>query len=282
MPIKDRIKKFDIREEPAPQSDFRVASIDGPKKMEWREFEMPKIQRAGEGDYSSVRRRFGSLAATDSERRERERKDSRFSVNPLLKEPLSIEEEERRAVEERVKARVSEVSAKVREASHAEGYQAGLKQGHDEAYARAATEAKQRIERFDAFLVACEQAKDEIFRANERFVVETVFRVARMVLLREAALDKDLVLRMAKGILERVGVRENIKIAIHPKDREMIDLLRSGLEDAIGKLQNLSIEVSEEVGEGGCTVETQWNAIDASIDTQLGNLHKALLGEGGS
>ena len=48
----------------------------------------------------------------------------------------------------------------------------------------------------------------------------------------------------------------------------------------MGDLKNLQIEGSDQFRSGGCTVETQWNAIDASIETQLKGLYDALMGVG--
>jgi flagellar assembly protein FliH len=277
------MKAFDIKAEPtAKKSDFKVSALEPPKLAEWQEYDVPKLRKSGDHDYQATRGKFGPLAATEATRHEKSRKDSRFAVNPLLREPLSIEDEERRAINARVEARVKEIADEARKQAFQEGYSAGLKKGHDEAYTRIAAEGKDRLVRFDSFLSACDGAKEEIYRASERFVMELVYRIARMVVLREVKQDPELVLRIAKGVLERLGIRENIKITISPKDRDTAGALRAGLEESFGKLQNLTVEVSEDVGEGGCLVETQWNAIDASIETQLENIHKAILGEGGA
>ena len=52
-----------------------------------------------------------------------------------------------------------------------------------------------------------EGLKAEIYRANERFLIETVFRVARMVALKEISADKDYLSRLTHDLIERtVGV----------------------------------------------------------------------------
>jgi flagellar assembly protein FliH len=211
----------------------------------------------------------------------RSQKDTRFSLSSLLRKPLSVEEEERRTIEEKVRARVSSVADEVRERARTEGYQEGLKKGYEEAFRRFQGEGAERLARFEKLMDAAETAKQDIFRANERYLIELIFRIARMVLLREAKADRQLVFRLARELIERVGVRENIRIRIHPDDATTIEMLKEGIEQTLGSMKNLQIEVSKEVRSGGCAIETEWNAIDASIDTQLDGLYDALIGSGG-
>jgi flagellar assembly protein FliH len=172
---------------------------------------------------------------------------------------------------------VESVAEEVRAQAAKQGYDEGLKQGHEEAFRRFREEAAERIRSFDLFLAEAETAKEQIYRANERFLIETVFRVSKMVLLKELTTDKEYVTRLARDLIERVGVRENIRIKISPSDMDTAALLKEGLEKSLGTLKNLNIEPSAQVQGGGCIVETEWNAIDASIQTQLQGIYDALV-----
>jgi flagellar assembly protein FliH len=269
---------FEIQAEKEAIREMRVMKVDAPIEPVITDYTLDRLKRPGEGSYSTVKSKFGALAATDHDKVARSRKDARFSINSLLREPLKVEEEERRVIEERVRARVQAVSEEVRGAAAQKGYDEGLKQGYDEAFKKARAEYAERFAAFDEFLAQCETAKEQIFRANERFLIETVFRVAKMVLLRELTTDKDYVLRLATELIERVGVRENIRVKLSPADMATAAQLKEGLEKKLGALKNLNLEASPQVVGGGCVVETEWNAIDAAIETQLQGIHDALLG----
>ena len=199
-------------------------------------------------------------------------------MNALLRDPLAIEDEERRVID----ARVTQHVAAVREVAWTEGekkgYEDGLKKGRDEAYDEFRHESAKSLESFESFVQKFETLKTEIFKANERFLMELIFRVAKMVTLKELATDSDYVLRLSRQLLDQVGIRDNVKIRISPKDAQSIELLKSDLMKQFPDLKNLNIEVSPEVEGGGCTVETQWSAIDASLETQLAGLQKAMSG----
>jgi flagellar assembly protein FliH len=280
MNKKDHFSKIKIKAEAdVMKNDVRVMKLDMGAAPVVQQFSFGKLQRAGEGTYASTKAKYGSLASTDEGRVPKGQRERRFSLNPLLKEPLSIEEEERRVIEEKVAARIAAVSEEARAKAREEGYKAGLEQGHQEAYQRFAQESVERLTNFDAMLAEAENAKQEIYRANERFLMELVFRIAKMVTLKEVATDKDYVVRLARELIERIGVRENIRIRIHPEDAKTADIIKPGLEAALGTLKNLSLEASPQVKRGGCIVETEWNAIDASLETQFQGVYDALIGK---
>ncbi len=271
--------QYEIKDEGAAPGEMRVVKLDEPSKPDVQAFVPSRIREPGQGEYRTVKSKFGPLAATDASRASRTQKDSRFAINPLLREPLAVEEEERRVIEERVRDRISAVSEDVRRQASEVGFQEGFKKGHDEASAKFREEGRQSLEDFQIFLASCENAKRDIFKANERYLVELVFRVSKMVLMRELQADKQYVTRLTQELVERVGARENIRIKLNPADLEVATQLRQELELSLGTLKNVNVEASAQVEGGGCIVETQWNAIDASVETQLKNIHASLTGE---
>jgi flagellar assembly protein FliH len=272
--------KFAIQEESAGKgpSDVRIVKLDADAGAPVQEFKMRPLVKEGEDTYEHTRKTYGALAATDADRVAKSRKDARFAINPLLREPLSIEDEERRVIEEKVRSRVGAIENEARAKAAELGYQEGLKRGHDQAFRTFQQESSERTAHLDRLIASFEGAKHDIFRANERYLVELVFRVARMVLLKELSTDKEYVLRIARELIERVGARENIRIRLNPDDLESAAMLRDGLDKAFGALQNVNIEASAQVKRGGCELETEWNVIDASVETQLKGIYEGLIG----
>ena len=273
-------KKTDFRiKTDESQAEFKIKNLSSDAVPVVKEFDFDTVSTADKGNYKSIKAKYGPLAATDAERNARSVKDRRFSLNPLLRDPLSVEQEERRVIEEKVQAQVQAISEEARAKARDQGYQEGFKKGYDEAYLKVQSESAGSLNKFDEMVQESERAKIEIFRANERFLLEVVFRIARMVLLRELKTDPDYISRLAVELITRVGLKDNIKIKLNTDDAETISRLKGGLEKAFGKMNNLNIEVSPSVKQGGCQVETEWNAIDASVETQLQGVYESIFGK---
>ena len=221
---------------------------------------------------------MGPLAATDTDHVGRTRKDSRFALNSVVRENLAVDQEERRAIDQQVQVRLTELGEAARQDGLEQGYQEGLKKGHQEGFAKFQREGMDRAIRLESMLAEIEGAKAAILAANERIVSEAVFAIARKVLLREIAQDSDYVLRLAKKLILDLGLRDNFRIRIHPEEMKSLEMIRSGLEKEFGVLKNVTVEASPDIELGGCMIETSLASIDASIETQLTSLHDAMVG----
>lgn len=191
------------------------------------------------GDYNKVKSMYGSFAVTDAERDHKAQKDKRFNLSPLLRGPLSVEEEEKRALDERVRSRVEALSKEARDQARTDGYADGLHRGYQEAFDKFREEGAQRLARLDELLSNFEGAKEDVFRANERFLLELIYRISRMVILKELSVDKDYLLRLIKELIDRVGVRENITIRLNPEELKTLSMLEEDISENIGTLLSL-------------------------------------------
>jgi flagellar assembly protein FliH len=259
--------------------DVRVVKLDKRIAPDIKPFQFGTIRKDGEGEYATVKAKFGAMAATDSDRQVRDRRDSRFVINQTVRSGLKLDEEERRVIESRVQERVQAISEQARRTAAEEGHAEGLKSGREQALREFRERTAEKLASFEAMLGEMESAKDRILRENEAFVIETVFRIGRMVLLRELSTDREYVARLAREVIQQMGVRENIRVRVSPADIETAGALKETLGRELGELKNLSIEASASVASGGVQVETEWNAIDASIDTQLQRIHEAISGK---
>jgi flagellar biosynthesis/type III secretory pathway protein FliH len=271
--------KYSIVDEGKSNKDVRVMKPDNVSSPEVKNFDYSKFSTQV-GDYNKVKSMYGSFAVTDSERDLKAQKDKRFNLSPLLRGPLSVEEEEKRALDERVRSRVAALAKEARDQARTDGYTEGLQKGYQEAFDKFRQEGVERLSKLDELLTGFEAAKVDVFRANERFLLELIFRISRMVLLKELSADKNYLLRLIRELIDRVGVRENITIRINPEELKTLSMLEKDIADNIGTLKNISIEGSKQVATSGCIVETEWNAIDATVETQLKGIYEALIATG--
>jgi flagellar biosynthesis/type III secretory pathway protein FliH len=96
------------------------------------------------------------------------------------------------------------------------------------------------------------------------------------VVLKEVAIDKEYVHRVVVALLNQLGTREDIKIFLSESDFANMESLRLSIEKEFGKLSNTTIETSQEIPVGGCKIETRFGVVDASVQTQIENITKAL------
>jgi flagellar assembly protein FliH len=273
---KETFRGFEVNSEPGALKQHQVSPLPIDKKRHLSDFDPKDLNDYDISKYARIRPNVGPVARTDEEGTELRQKTVAFHMSSLVRDAAGIEAEEARAISQEVVRRVEEIQDEARENARKEGFERGVRDGIEAGRNEWFTQAKDYIAQIDEMLKSWEKARSEIFAHNERFLVDMVFRIARMVLLKEIDTDREYVVRLGKQLIERTGLKENVTVTIGPKDEALLSEIKEKLELEIPDMKNFQIVVSPDLESGGCKVETDWNTVDASIDTQLEGLARTL------
>jgi flagellar assembly protein FliH len=253
------------------KQNHNIKSIKLPPKAEMRTIDPPDLRRGGGINYTEIRKRFitGDQAS------------SRFVLNELSRKLMSVEEEDNRRIEAEVQRRMKiifeNLHKKVEEQAQVEGYAAGKEEGRKDML----NELAPSFQQFDVLLKTLDEAAKDIYTANEDFIFRILSQIAKKILIKEIAVDQDYVRRAAIAILERIGTKDNIKIFVNPALLVESEKIKEGMAQSLGILRNLTIEADANI-RGGCRIETEFGAVDSTIDTQLTSLEQTLKNSEGS
>jgi flagellar assembly protein FliH len=242
------------------------------------EYQPRELGSGTAASYADVKKKFGPLAATDDENVGRSTKAASFKLNPDARRLLGVEDEEKSQYSEVVRQEVEKQISLLSEQAQKEGYESGYKSGSDEANAQVVANSHVHFERLNALFLSLDGVKDDMLRANEKILIDLIFQISKSILLRELKLDREYVVRLASSIIERLGVRDHVKIKVNKEDLQEVNILKERIQAKVGELRNLQILESDEVVLGGCKVESELAAVDATIETQLEAMQAALQG----
>ena len=140
-----------------------------------------------------------------------------------------------------------------------------------------ATEAGRRegLARAAAALVAAGDERDRRLAAAEREVVVLALAVARKVLGRELAAGSAAVADLAARAIEEARDRRDLVLRVNPADAAAVRAVEGRLA-SIPTRARLAVREDPSVAPGAAVVETEAGRVDASVDTQLELLARAL------
>ncbi len=149
---------------------------------------------------------------------------------------------------------------------YAQGERAGLEAG--------AKRAEAMLRRLAQTLEELASLRDTMVRQTERELVQLSLAIARRILQREASVDPELASALAHIALERLGTTSPATVRLHPADYASVtsDTLAAGT-------RQVEIVADPSVARGGCVVESEFGFIDASIDSQMDEIARAVLGD---
>jgi flagellar assembly protein FliH len=152
---------------------------------------------------------------------------------------------------------------------YAQGERAGTEAG--------AKRAEAMLRRLAQTLEELSALRDTMVRQTERELVHLAVAIARRILQREVSVDPELTAALAHIALERLGGAAPATVRLHPDDYATVT---SGHAAPFGGRQ-VEILPDPSVARGGCVVESEFGSINASVDAQIDEIARAVLGESG-
>lgn len=162
-------------------------------------------------------------------------------------------------------SRAREEANAIREASAKEGYNEGI------------TAAKEDIQFLKDAMAEFYNAKQFVYDSIAPDLLEISVDIAKKIIKKELSENSEILLENIKEILAGLSKEESkIVLKVNPSQ---VDMLKQEMPEAV-KMAGLEARVlivpDENTMEGGCMVTTDNGVIDATIETQLSIITKAL------
>jgi flagellar assembly protein FliH len=166
--------------------------------------------------------------------------------------------------------RQSQLATIEREA-FAKGYEQGERSGAEAAGKR----GEAMLRRLAETLTELTTLRATMIRQTEAQIVELALAVARRVLHREIALDRNLLIAIARVALDRLGECAQVTVRLHPEEYEATGAAR--VAEFSGS--NVTFVSDARIARGGCRIESEMGLLDAGVDAQIQEIARALLGD---
>jgi len=154
---------------------------------------------------------------------------------------------------------------------------AARQQGFAEGEASGGQRASQRLEpalvSFGAMLNQLAQERKRIREEAEEDTVKLAIAIARRVLHRELSADPEAMLGLVKAALQKLNARETKCLRVCPQDAAAIEENRARLDLPAG----LEVIPDAALRRGSAVFETSRGELDASADTQIGEIERGLV-----
>lgn len=171
----------------------------------------------------------------------------------------------RRTQDRNIVSRAQEEAVSIKEAAKQEGYLEGINKAEKDI-----EELKSKFDEFYSY-------KDEVFDKVSECIMDIALEVAKKIINKEVQTNTEATLSIIKGAVEEVNQTENkITLKVMPKDVEIVrDKVPEIFEGNYFEAK-ISVIPDASIKEGGVIIETSNGLIDASIETQIAIMEKAL------
>ncbi len=119
-------------------------------------------------------------------------------------------------------------------------------------------------------------AREALWQRQEAEMVALSFDIARQVVKTEVTQNPEVVRAVIANALRRITDKDNVRVRVSLADAPAVKEARQDLMETVDGLRHLEVIDDRRVGTGGCVIETNAGTIDAKIETQLGEVARAL------
>lgn len=158
------------------------------------------------------------------------------------------------------------------EAVKKEAYTRGKKEGRAEAEKNLHTSAQALAEALEQI----SRLRESMLLKSREDMVRLIMGVARQVIHREISEKKDIIVSTVAGALEAAVADDEYYIRVHPDDLEMVKDHEPLFLAAMKGLRNIYFISDENISPGGCKAESRGGDVDATIESQLGEIEQHL------
>ncbi len=171
----------------------------------------------------------------------------------------------RRIDDRNLVSRAQEESENIKKSAFEEGYRLGLEK------------AQADIENFNKELVNFMNAKKDVFEYIAPDILEISVNIAKTIIKKELESDPQVLINTIVDVLKTVSKNEpKITIKVRPQSIQLIKDTIPNITYQYGIDSKINILADPSIEEGGCVLQTNNGIVDASIDTQIEIIKKAL------
>lgn len=147
-------------------------------------------------------------------------------------------------------------------------------QGRTQGVAEGRAELQQALHQLKSLFENTYQERASLLANTEQEVVHLVLEIVRRLLKIEPLINEQVLIRITRHALERLGQKLEVMIQVHPEDVELLHFSLSQIEDLA---LDIVIEPAPDIHIGSCRVRTKAGRIDADLNTQFETVAQSFL-----
>jgi len=157
-----------------------------------------------------------------------------------------------------------------------EAYEKGFAQGEKDGLELGEKKAIEVIENIESLLTELSHLKKEIFKRDEKEILDIIFAIAKKVTHNQMKSDERAVKGTVLSAIDLATEKSHIILMINPEDLDYIEGLKPNLFAEYKELKSIDVTPDPTITRGGCFLETPYGDVDARVETQLERINQCL------
>ncbi len=196
-----------------------------------------------------------------------------FKIDQIVKDCRGLTSQEQNDLEQKISLEVNKRIAILSDKAYKDGIEKGRMEGADSALKEALLLHQDQIDQFQAMIEKVQADIPAIMLDHQQQSYEMIKRVLKWLVIKEVNDESYLPNLLEKLILE-LNQRQNLIIRVRKESFEGMPQVVAKIEEKLGKLSNLRLEIDMDQTHPGIILETENGILDGTTDALFQTLDK--------
>lgn len=158
------------------------------------------------------------------------------------------------------------------EQAHKEGYEAGFLVGKQESIAQ----YEDLLTKANNIIQSATKDYNETVEQSEDKIIVLATQIAEKIITQKIDYDPNVMVSIVAAAIKEIKEQSIISIYVHPNHYQVMLQQKKELENVVDGDSKMAIYIDHELTEQGCRIEHPFGQVDASVETQLSQIHDIL------
>lgn len=201
-------------------------------------------------------------------------KNTQFKVNPIVEQFRGLKDQENREYEDRVEEEVKRRVLEIQDEAFKAGFEEGVNQGREEIFDQMRNAVDQKLEDFSEMVTSVLKTQEDILSKQKVEMYQLLRNLSKWIVLRELEDDGKYIERLLERLLLEMQARNNLLIQVNAKDFERMPEVLAHVQNRLGEMKNVRIEIDSSVKSRGIIVESENGIVNATMEEQFKSIDK--------
>ncbi len=201
-------------------------------------------------------------------------RENNFIISPIVSEQRGLIRQAEKEREDLIQQEVTKRISELEEAAVKKGFEEGVALGRAEVFRQIRAGAEEKITSLTEMISVVLNNYSEILKKQKLDIFKMVNNLTKWIVLRELQEDGAYLNRLLEKLILEVQSKSNLLIQVNQKDFEKMPDVLKVVQEKLGELTNVRIEIGYDIEVGGIVVESENGIVNASLSAQFENLDK--------
>lgn len=174
-------------------------------------------------------------------------------------------------------AKIRSFAFKKAEIAYEEAKTKGFKEGYEAGKEIALKENEDIIEQLKQLLQQLDETRENYLEDYRQELVNLTFKIAEKIIGEKLDRNDSTFISIFKNAVKDLTAQKWVKLSVSEQDYHFATANAELLKSLISGAESIDIDILEDAPKGTCIIETNEKILDASVNTQLESLYKAVV-----